>query len=96
LACHCLGIDSLSPSFYSPIYGWDLVGGELVSKNELISEAFSCLNDFKRHRALAKTADIKGQKDSTNYHTLKCYELFDALELALRAIQKADREAQNK
>lgn len=63
-----------------------------MSNQELISKAFKRVNDFKRHRSLAKTADIEGNREKQTYHSLKMYELFDALELTLRAIQRKERE----
>lgn len=55
-----------------------------MTKQDLIREAFSAINNFKRHRALL---DIKGHSEK-EYHELKMYKMIDQLELALRAINK--------
>lgn len=57
-----------------------------MTKEDLIKEAFYHLNSFKRHRTLH---DMKPDK---NHHMLKMYQHIDALELAIRAIQKDQRE----
>lgn len=63
-----------------------------MSSQDLFKVAFSRLNDFKRHRALAKEAEMEGNREKENYHILKQYQLFDSLELSLRALQKDSRE----
>lgn len=62
-----------------------------VTQMDLIRKAFKNLNNFKRHRALADIRREEKDWDKTNYHTLKMYQEFDQLELALRAIQSGQR-----
>lgn len=65
---------------------------ENITQSDLFKEAFYYVNSFKRHRALATIAKQKGDRDKQNYHSLKQYEFFDQLELALRALQKGHRD----
>lgn len=62
-----------------------------MSEQDLIQEAFYLINAFKRHRALEQIERRKGGE--YQYHQLKQYQTLDELELSLRAIQKAWREA---
>lgn len=64
-----------------------------VSETELIQQAFYYLNTYKRHRALEQVEIQNNNRDQVTYHCLKQYQMIDALELALRAIQKDRREA---
>jgi hypothetical protein len=66
--------------------------GENITQSELFKEAFYYVNSFKRHRALATIEKQKGNREKQNFHTLKQYEFFDQLELALRALQKGHRD----
>lgn len=61
------------------------------TQQELIGIAFRAVNAFKRHRALEKIKKKEGDYNKSQYHSLKQYELFDELELALRAIQRNER-----
>ena len=63
-----------------------------LSNQELVKKAFTYLNAFKRHRALEQINRQDGNHDQGNYHELKAYQLFDNLELSLRAIQKGLRD----
>lgn len=63
-----------------------------MSTQDLISEAFTLLNAYKRHRALA---DIKQTREEKNFHDLMKYKKIDELELALRGIQKEIRNQGN-
>lgn len=63
-----------------------------MSTQDLVAEAFTLLNSYKRHRALK---DIKPDRTEKQYHELQLYKKIDELELALRAIQKSIREQQN-
>jgi hypothetical protein len=63
----------------------------VTTKTDVIGEAFSAVNSFKRHRTLRK---VKQTTQDKQYHELKMYELFDQLELALRAIQRAVRQGE--
>lgn len=61
-----------------------------MSTKDLIAEAFTLINSFKRHRALQ---DIKPTKEDKQFHELQMYKKIDELELSLRAIQKDLRES---
>lgn len=61
-----------------------------MTKEDLIGEAFTLLNSYKRHRALK---EIKPQEKQ--YHELQMYKTMDRLELSLRAIQKELRGVPN-
>jgi hypothetical protein len=63
-----------------------------LSQQDLIKRAFTYLNSFKRHRALEKMKRYDKEFEKATYHQLKQYEMFDNLELTLRAIQKGERE----
>lgn len=65
---------------------------EEVTQQELIQKTFFYLNSYKRHRALAEIKRQEKNYDKANYHQLKQYQFIDQLELALRAIQKGQRE----
>lgn len=64
-----------------------------MSDLELIQQAFYYLNTYKRHRALEQVEIQNNNREQINYHCLKQYQMIDALELALRAIQKDRRDA---
>jgi len=59
-----------------------------MSAEELMHEAFSYLNAFKRARALEQVERQKGNNDKAAMHKLSQYESFDKLELSMRALQK--------
>lgn len=61
---------------------------------ELCHQAFYYLNSFKRHRALEQIRKNEGKESEATYNQLKQYQFIDALELALRAIQKSVRDGQ--
>jgi hypothetical protein len=63
-----------------------------MTQMDLIGLCFQYLNSFKRHRALEQVKRKEGQHDQANYHELQQYKMIDQLELALRAIQKGQRE----
>lgn len=65
---------------------------ERMSQQDLISKAFYYWNSMKRHRALAEIKRIEGTQEEVNYHTVKMYQFSEQMELALRAIQKGQRE----
>jgi hypothetical protein len=64
-----------------------------MTTQDLFNVTFARLNDFKRHRALSKIAELEGNREKATYHALKTYELFDSLELAIRALQKDSRNS---
>jgi hypothetical protein len=61
-----------------------------MTKQALIAEAFTLINAFKRHRAMKEIP--KGDSKDKLFHELQMYKKIDELELAMRAIQNADRE----
>lgn len=63
-----------------------------MTNKDLVSQCFFYLNGFKRHRALANIKRLEGDHEKANYHELKQYQLFDSLELGLRAVQKGLRQ----
>lgn len=62
------------------------------TQSELVNLGFTYANSFKRHRALAQIKKYEGDTDQSNYHNMKTYEMFDNLELTLRAIQRGMKE----
>lgn len=62
-----------------------------MTEQNLLSECFYYINSFKRHRVLENVRRQSGDIPKANYHRLKQFELIDALELALRAVQKGKR-----
>lgn len=62
-----------------------------ITERELITQMFGHLNSFKRHRALKHMNRIKGERELASFHELKEYQMIDALELSLRAVQKGVR-----
>lgn len=59
---------------------------------DLISQAFSYVNDFKRSRTIAEASRKDNNMDKAIFNELKQYKSIDGLELTLRAIQKGLRE----
>lgn len=58
------------------------------TNSDLIDIAFVNINAYKRHRAMADSSRMEGNTDRAIYHELKMYKHFDAIELALRGIQR--------
>jgi hypothetical protein len=65
-------------------------GGNEVTRAELITECFAGLNNFKRHRTLIETKQNTADKQ---YHELQMFKMIDKIELALRAINREERES---
>lgn len=65
-------------------------GVEELTREELISECFAGLNNFKRHRALLETKNIQTERQ---YHELQMFKMIDKVELALRALNREAKEA---
>ncbi|AMQ66660.1 head-tail joining protein [Bacillus phage Mgbh1] len=63
-----------------------------LTQRELIDKAFTYLNAFKRHRALAHIKRNERDYEKANYHEMRAYQTFDSLELSLRAIQRGQRD----
>lgn len=61
-----------------------------MDKADLIKEAFGAINNYKRHRALQEI-----QPEQKQYHELIRFKMIDKLELALRAINKENRESED-
>lgn len=65
-------------------------------EENMFKNAFYHLNSFKRHRSLYNMERSKhsSEQEKLNYHELKMYQFVDNLELALRALQKENRESE--
>lgn len=67
-------------------------------EDQNIKNAFFYINSFKRHRALFNIERAKqdSNKEMLNYHELKMYQFIENLELAIRALNKENRESGEK
>lgn len=65
-----------------------------VTPEENFKNAFYYINSFKRHRAQynIERASSVANKEQLQFHELKMYQFIDNLELAMRALQKDNRE----
>lgn len=53
------------------------------SKLDLMSDAFSALNNFKRHRTMHEN-----KPEERTHHELRMYKMVDQLELTLRGLNR--------
>lgn len=65
-------------------------GEKKLTREELISECFAGLNNFKRHRALMETKNIQTDRQ---YHELQMFKMIDKIELAMRALNREAKES---
>lgn len=65
---------------------------ETTTQQEMINKCFTYWNSLKRHRALSEIRKGEGRREDSTYHNLQMYKMSEMLELALRALQRGQRE----